>query len=326
MDKISPGYIPPSKDQLSGRLLDEEYQLLKSVMKNKLENANSLTILSDGWTDINRCSIINIVFMAPEPIFYKAIDASSESHTGTFIAGILSTAIEEVGPHKVHARKSQSYVEDKYLDRKDFISHPVHFAAHLLNPQLFNCPLVEADKIEAVNFIEKFAENLELNSQQVITDLGDYCTQQAVWSNKSLWTESKISNSITWWKLYFSNRDLAKLAVIILNIPATSAACERNWSVFGNIKTKKRNRLSVEKTEKLVFVKSNLCLLDDDCLLQASNNNIPIAEISNASETVVIDSTIDQDLDDVEEPEYLNLEEIMDWEVDENCNIEMISG
>ncbi|XP_074106158.1 uncharacterized protein LOC141531947 [Cotesia typhae] len=99
----SPGYIPPSKDQLSGRLLDEEYQLLKSVMKNKLENANSLTILSDGWTDINRCSIINIVFMAPEPIFYKAIDASSESHTGTFIAGILSTAIEEVGPHKVHA-------------------------------------------------------------------------------------------------------------------------------------------------------------------------------------------------------------------------------
>ncbi|XP_074097183.1 uncharacterized protein LOC141526216 [Cotesia typhae] len=94
--------------------------------------------------------------------------------------------------------KSQSYVEDKYLDRKDFISHPVYFAAHLLNPQLFNCPLVEADKIEAVNFIEKFAENLELNSQQVITDLGDYCTQQAVWSNKSLWTESKISNSITW--------------------------------------------------------------------------------------------------------------------------------
>ncbi|XP_044588532.1 uncharacterized protein LOC123267761 [Cotesia glomerata] len=336
----SPGYTPPSKDQLSGRLLDEEYQLLKSVMKNKLESANSLTILSDGWTDINHCSIINIVFMAPEPIFYKAIDASAESHTGTVIAGILSTVIEEVGPHKFHAlvtdnaknmksawsilkdkyhhlitfgcvahglnllvkdvlsvkeieeiidksktiikfflnhtllysvlkdtqrqktnkvlhlllpvdtrwgsynsslnsllrikeslqiatfdkdvlkmitekmrqdirndsyfwpmvqnvhdlievpcsvikclegeyptllnlskklidmygdfieksyfleEKSQSYVEDKYLERKDFISHPVHFAAHLLNPQLINCPLVETDKIEAVDFIE----------------------------------------------------------------------------------------------------------------------------------------------------------------------------
>lgn len=68
--------------------------------------------------------------------------------------------------------KSQSYVEDKYLERKDFISHPVHFAAHLLNPQLFDCPLVKGDKIEAVSFIGKFADNLELNSQQVITDLG----------------------------------------------------------------------------------------------------------------------------------------------------------
>ncbi|XP_044588837.1 uncharacterized protein LOC123268022, partial [Cotesia glomerata] len=149
---------------------------------------------------------------------------------------------------------------------------------------------------------------------------------QAVWNNKSLWTESKISSPITWWKLYFLNRDLAKLAVIILNIPATSDACERNWSVFGNIKTKKRNRLSVEKTEKLVFVKSNLCLLDDDCLLQVSNKKIRTAEISNvSSETAMIDSTIDQDLGVVEEAEYLNYEEIMDWEVDENCNIEIIS-
>lgn len=61
-----------------------------------------MTILSNGWIDINR-SIINIVFKAPKPIFHKAIDVSTESRTGNFITGIRSTAIEEVGPHKVYA-------------------------------------------------------------------------------------------------------------------------------------------------------------------------------------------------------------------------------
>ena len=49
--------------------------------------------------------------------------------------------------------------------------------------------------------------------------------------------------------------------MIILNLPSTAAACERNWSTFANIKTIKRNRLDRTRTTKLVAIKYDLGLL-----------------------------------------------------------------
>ena len=64
-----------------------------------------------------------------------------------------------------------------------------------------------------------------------------------------------------WWKGFCARREFSKLAVIILNLPSTAAACERNWSTFSNIKTIKRNRLDRTRTTKLVAIKYNLGLL-----------------------------------------------------------------
>jgi hypothetical protein len=38
---------------------------------------------------------------------------------------------------------------------------------------------------------------------------------------------------------------------------ATSCASERNWSVWGQINTKLRAKLAIERAEKLVFIKQN---------------------------------------------------------------------
>ena len=42
---------------------------------------------------------------------------------------------------------------------------------------------------------------------------------------------------------------------------ASSSPCERLWSNFGTIESKKRNRLGVQKANDLVFVNANLRLL-----------------------------------------------------------------
>ena len=41
----------------------------------------------------------------------------------------------------------------------------------------------------------------------------------------------------------------------------TSAASERNWSTWGSLFTSTRNRLGIEKAQKMVYVKANY---DDD--------------------------------------------------------------
>lgn len=53
---------------------------------------------------------------------------------------------------------------------------------------------------------------------------------------------------------------LQQLAIRILTQPRTASGCERNWSVFEQIHTRKRNRLLKERLDKLVFVNYNLRL------------------------------------------------------------------
>jgi hypothetical protein len=50
---------------------------------------------------------------------------------------------------------------------------------------------------------------------------------------------------------------LAEVASRALSMHATSCAPERNWSLWGNVYTKARNRLAVTKAEKLIYIRMN---------------------------------------------------------------------
>ena len=55
---------------------------------------------------------------------------------------------------------------------------------------------------------------------------------------------------------------MQKLAIRILSQACTSSSCERLWSSFAHIHTKKRNRLQTQRANDLVFVNANLRLLN----------------------------------------------------------------
>lgn len=50
---------------------------------------------------------------------------------------------------------------------------------------------------------------------------------------------------------------LAQVALRLLSMHATSCASERNWSLWGSIYVKSRNRLAIARAEKLVFIRGN---------------------------------------------------------------------
>ncbi|XP_058069760.1 uncharacterized protein LOC131218899 [Magnolia sinica] len=65
-----------------------------------------------------------------------------------------------------------------------------------------------------------------------------------------------------WWAAYGvdpNRKDpaLKKLAMKILGLTCSASGCERNWSTFESIHTKKRNRLEQKKLNDLVFVQYN---------------------------------------------------------------------
>ncbi|XLR07379.1 hypothetical protein S83_035317, partial [Arachis hypogaea] len=56
--------------------------------------------------------------------------------------------------------------------------------------------------------------------------------------------------------------NMRDLAIKILSLTCRASGCERNWSIFEYILTKKRNRLDHEMIESLVFKKYNQQLIE----------------------------------------------------------------
>ena len=55
---------------------------------------------------------------------------------------------------------------------------------------------------------------------------------------------------------------LSKVIAPLFTVPTSSAAAERVWSIFTWIHSKKRNRLAMDKVEKLAYIYVNSALLD----------------------------------------------------------------
>ena len=68
-----------------------------------------------------------------------------------------------------------------------------------------------------------------------------------------------VVSPMTWWTNHGQSAPLLMcLAMKLLSQPASSSCCERNWSTYSFIHSVKRNALTPERDEDLVFVHSNL--------------------------------------------------------------------
>ena len=57
---------------------------IKHIVEHYLESspAGSFTITCDGWTNIEKDHVVNIMIDTPTPIFYIAVETGDNSHTG----------------------------------------------------------------------------------------------------------------------------------------------------------------------------------------------------------------------------------------------------
>ena len=64
-----------------------------------------------------------------------------------------------------------------------------------------------------------------------------------------------------WWRLFGTDAHiLQKLAIRLLSHIASSSGCEKNWSLFDRIHTKRRNKLEHKGLNDIVYVNYNLRL------------------------------------------------------------------
>ena len=79
-----------------------------------------------------------------------------------------------------------------------------------------------------------------------------------------------IEQRRTWWATHASQQYplLAKAAAKLLAMHVTTCAAERNWSQWGLLYTKQRNRLAIATAEKMIYVRANLLSAKEEQLEQ----------------------------------------------------------
>ena len=65
---------------------------------------------------------------------------------------------------------------------------------------------------------------------------------------------------VSWWAFGLGASDLQSFAIHVLSQCCSATGCERNWSTFEYVHSKKINRLEHKQVNDLVFVHYNLRL------------------------------------------------------------------
>ncbi|XP_042466041.1 uncharacterized protein LOC122048553 [Zingiber officinale] len=162
--------------------------------------------------------------------------------------------------------------EEKYKEVFEIIDkrwecqlhRPLHAAGHYLNPEYFYSYTDSNICGEVVNGLFETMERLVSNAAEqdkITAQLSIYRKAEGLFGRNVAIRHRRALSPAEWWECYGANTpELQKFAIKVLSLTCSASGCERNWSVFEQIHSKKRNRLAQQRLNDLVFVKYNRAL------------------------------------------------------------------
>ncbi|KAB7501834.1 hypothetical protein Anas_13797 [Armadillidium nasatum] len=222
-------------------------ECLNSLLLNK-QPLRSLAIDDDP--------LVSKVLTKPRTI--KTVEGD-EPHLSSVIQ-FLNSILEEVENTSIVTplfKKEEADFVDIVKKRMSFCTSNIHLAANLLDPRYRGKDLSPTENVQAFQKVYNLSrEMLDVDENKVMAELANFSERGASLSNNV--------SSTAWWIGLCKHCEISKVASRILNLPAISAACERSFSAQANIHSKKRNRLTNEHAEKLLFVSHNLKLTETE--------------------------------------------------------------
>jgi hypothetical protein len=126
-----------------------------------------------------------------------------------------------------------------------------------------------------------------------------YCSREGLAANTA-WAVAESMPSWKWWAQIgiVAYPTLGKVAKWLLPRPTSSSPAEWNWSTFGFVHDRKRNRLTVARAAKLVYLYSNLRLVAAATSHKFQDQQIPWQYVDPSDEIATDD---EEALDEEEE-------------------------
>ncbi|KAG6527898.1 hypothetical protein ZIOFF_010032 [Zingiber officinale] len=159
------------------------------------------------------------------------------------------------------------------VERWNKSNTPLHCLAHSLNPRYYNHewlqeshnhPLSHRDiKVsrERKKCIKRYYPN-SFERRSVNEEFASFSATIDDFSNNDAMLDRCLMSPTKWWVIHGAcTPTLQSLALKLLRQPSSSSSCERNWSTYSCIHSLKRNKITTQRAEDLVYVHYNLCLL-----------------------------------------------------------------
>ncbi|XP_027102739.2 uncharacterized protein [Coffea arabica] len=245
------------KDSLQALVTSGDYK--KFLKMNKGKEVKQIVLDDRFW---NNC-LITVRIMGPIIRLLRVCDTDERPSLGYVYKGMFRaiTGIKKL--FRSSERLYKPYI-DIINDRWDrMLRKNLHATAYFLNPAFQYDTATFSTHPEIANGLLDYIESkVDWCSVENLTrEIGMYREREGSFGRKLAILTSKKDRPENWWKLFGCDApNLQKLAIRVLSQTASSSGCERNWSVFERIHTKKRNRLEHQRLNDLVYVHYNLRL------------------------------------------------------------------
>ncbi|KAG6481700.1 hypothetical protein ZIOFF_058319 [Zingiber officinale] len=174
-----------------------------------------------------------------------------------------------------HSEDSKFYevVHNILVERWNKSNTPLHCLAHYLNPRYYSHEWLQESPnrlpphrdIEVSRERKKCIERYYSNSSErrsVNEEFASFSAAIDDFSDNDAMRDRGLMSPTKWWVIHGASAPtLQSLALKLLGQPSSSSCCERNWSTYSFIYSLKRNKITPQRAEDLVYVHYNLRLL-----------------------------------------------------------------
>ncbi|XP_071921395.1 uncharacterized protein [Coffea arabica] len=342
------------KDALRAMVTSKEWTLSAYAKESKAKKFVDLVLDSIFWKE---CAII-VQLTEPLVRVLRIVDSDERPAMG-YLYAAMHRAREELWRRFTRKKKAV----DPYLriidSRWDSQLHKnLHAAGYWLNPAYqYNSLDLEKHRHATSGLLDVIETYSYANPDLMSNLTGEmrlFRKAEGDFGRVSAIRDRDVMLPDEWWTCYGSTApNLQKLAIRVLSQTCSASGCERNWSLFEHIHSKKRNRLEHQRLNDLVYVHYNLRLqqrnargrnydpidfedfsvnetwiLDDEpsqltpVELESFRNEIATFAISRQSdETLNLD-----DLDTRDEDETNNEENVERNDLNVGCDVNELGG
>ncbi|XP_020266421.1 uncharacterized protein LOC109841909 [Asparagus officinalis] len=247
------------KEKLRFMFSDEAWVRCKLAKTAKGAKVEAIAMSDSWWTAVAK------ILKVYAPIFrlLRVVDSDYKPSMG-FVVGMLEDMKKEIIQVKNKEKDFKPVIDIIDGKSKDRLFSPLHMASYYLNPYYFyrddvvkNYKRAKDGFLDVVElFYPDVEQQVEIHTQELERyreGKGSFARIGAVKAR-----EKSDLNPANWWYLHGGDCPfMQNMAMKLLNLTSSSSGCERNWSTFEGIHTKKRNRLESKRLEELVYVKFN---------------------------------------------------------------------